>query len=163
MVNNFVSEFVAREIQGLGNPWAYLFYAVMVGLTVIIFAVIYMTQGAEYFKRDGILSQFERSFVKKLFVYWLWAFVQQSIVFSVLYCIHLHDDWLYVIGVIFFAVVFHLPNLRLMAFTFCFASLFYYGYFFAGFTSLIMLAFAHAVGGTLYYLTGQDMRVWRFR
>jgi hypothetical protein len=152
---NILSEFLARELQGLGNLWAYLFFAIIATATYLFFGVIYIIQGV------GINLQAQ--FWKKLLWYWLWAFAQQSIIFVVLYFVPLNDDWLYACGVFLFSIVFHFPNLRLMLFTFAFAGMYYYAYFYAGFTSLLMVSLAHAFGGTLYYSLGYDMRVWRFK
>ena len=160
---SYLNEMFGREIEGLLNPWNYVFLGIGLSLMFIVFGVIYLTQGVEYFKADGKYSDFEKTFTQKLLQYWLWAFIQQSIVFTVLLFIPLSYDFLYVIGVALFSFVFHLPNVRLMVFTFSFSLLFYYAYFFAGFTSLILLAFLHGFGGSLYYKLGWDMRVWRFK
>jgi hypothetical protein len=155
-----INEFLYRELSGLLNLSAILWLFAMLALMTLLFGSIYLTKGVEYF--DARYSEFEQSFLKKWGWYCIWALAQQIIVFSVLYMIPVEDVVRYLAGVALFSVVFHVPNLKLMAFTFAFSLVFYYAYFYAGFTSLILMAIAHGFGGTLYYKLGWNMRVWRF-
>lgn len=136
-------------------------FAIGVLAVYTAFHVVYLNLGKEFIKPDFNLSAFEKEFWTKFLHYVPWAAFQQCLLLVPLRFIECDDLIKFALAMMIFAIV-HIPNFRLMLFTAIFGAWFYGFWYFGDFDSYVYIILLHAFGGTAYYKTGWDMRVWRF-
>jgi hypothetical protein len=156
---DIVKSIVGNEITSIFDSVNFLILLFGIVTTFWTFTAIYKKLGREFIKVDFKISAFESDFWGKFFWYIRWAAVQQVLIGILTFWIS-NPFAQYGAACILFAVGYHFKNWRLVGFTFGFAVIFYGAWVFLGFQSLLYLSLLHAFGGTCYYKTGWDMRVW---
>lgn len=129
-----------------------------------VFYIIYKIKRIEYLKPlDGLYSSVEKKILYKFLHYTYWALAQQLIILMPYYFLDVLPHFAYFLSVVIFGCLCHFPNWKLMLFTSVFGSIFYSTWFLFEQQSFVYITILHAFGGTLFYKTGWDMRVWRFK
>jgi len=154
------NEIIMHQLNQLLNPYNFIIYSILTIFIVIIFYYIYGSIRIEYFKIDGVITPKEKSMYISIFItYFIWAFIQQTIVLSIISLIS-NKYIAYVTGVILFSLVYHWRNPCLIIITGLLGINLYALWIFFDSESLIYVSFAHSLGGTLLNHLGFDLRVW---
>ena len=159
----YVIDAIRFEIKNIIDPLNFAIFSGGLSLIYIAFFIVYRIIGKEFIRIDFTFSAFEKDFWSKGLWYFRWAALQQVLALTLgLAVLQISENPIlaYVFSVLLFALGYHFRNWRLVGFTFCFAAVFYFAWFFLGFQSLVYLSALHAFGGTAFYKTGLDMRVW---
>ena len=88
------------------------------------------------------------------------AFVQQCIVFAVVWFLPIDEHLKWALAVLLFSVVFHVGNLPLIGLTALFGIFCYPIVFIFGPEWISLISVLHAAGGTALYRSGFNLRVW---
>lgn len=142
---------MTTELERLANGNA----AALVAL-VVLFGGVQILARSQNKNTDFF---FTWQFWKASAVYLPWALFQQILALAPFGFSDLDDVYKYAGAVVFFSCVYHLPNLKLMFLTACFA-LAVYPFYFGGFISLFHVAALHAIGGAAAHSLAVDLRAW---
>ena len=90
------------------------------------------------------------------------AIGQQCIVLAVVWFLPVPVFAQNFLATVFFSVVYHLPNWRLVGISYMFGAVLYPIVFEFGLEWIALIAVLHAAGGTSLHRAGFDLRAWKF-
>jgi len=149
-----------EQLQNV-NAW---YYYVIVFVAIFLIGQYLLEKTGhkdELPKVDGVLTKKETGFWNSLFFeYFAWGGIQQIFVIWIVSFLAF-NPWESFLSALLVFTSLHVPNWRLMQMTAIMGAMLYFGWYIMGYQSIVLVAFCHSMGGTLYGRTGLPMAVWR--
>ena len=144
-----MAEMLGREIQGLSSLSAFLLAFLGVALMGVIFASVFLING-------GTGSGIPRYvWPRRAAVYFVTGAAACLAIFTGLSYAPLSLETSFFLSVLLFSAPHRFIGHGPWLFALSFSTLFFYGYFFAGFTSILILSAAYATGRAMLYKLGR--------